>query len=441
MIFSAQLDRLPTRTGVHQRQTTSIYVLRIPTWKRNLREKGLRKQVPSWYENGRVTVIHASRNLATDSPMSSIRTLAISCLIAAWAGYALLAQTKQVEYKPSATPLSKVVELNFARWDRDHDKSLDLFEVDHIIEDHNVRGSHAALAVAIRRKLAEDKDSNHPAITHDKLIKLVDTPDFAKNVASLTKHLETIDLELFLPKDPELSTFSQGKLNDCYLLSAIAAQVNRNPKFIREMIHPEVTGGFRVTFGDGQKIQVSPLTEGELLLGAKLDERHGSWLAVVEKAYGVIRKRDRAAKGEKPNAKTGTNDFEALNWGSSSVTIALITGHHTESLHLNKEPQVDKVHNLLIDLTKKRKLMCVGKSNDNCPPGIVGSHVYAILGYDANQKIVTVFNPWGNNFTPKGPSGKQHGWVTKNGHFAVPLDQFHAVFRDVVYETDKPLTK
>ena len=51
-------------------------------------------------------------------------------------------------------------------------------------------------------------------------------------------------------------------------LSAIAAQVHRNPKAIREMIHPEVTGGFRVVFGDGQKIEVAPLTDGELLLGS-----------------------------------------------------------------------------------------------------------------------------------------------------------------------------
>jgi hypothetical protein len=178
-----------------------------------------------------------------------------------------------------------------------------------------------------------------------------------------------------------------------------------------------------------------------LLLGARLDNRHGSWLVVVEKAYGIIRKRDRAKKGDKPTDKTGIDPFDALNWGSSAVTVALLTGHHAESMHLGNQSSLDQIHNLLTEMTKKRRLLCVGKSNENCPPGIVGSHAYAILGYDAQQKIVTIFNPWGNNFTPKGPSGKEHGYTTKNGQFTVPLDQFHAVFRDVVYETDKPLAK
>ena len=36
------------------------------------------------------------------------------------------------------------------------------------------------------------------------------------------------------------------------------------------MIHPVVTGGFQVAFGNGQKIPVSRLTDTELLLGADL---------------------------------------------------------------------------------------------------------------------------------------------------------------------------
>ena len=68
------------------------------------------------------------------------------------------------------------------------------------------------------------------------------------------KQLETIDRDLFLPTDPDLSTFNQGRLGDCYLLSTIAAEAHRSPKAVRGMIRPEVTGGFQVVFGNGQKI-------------------------------------------------------------------------------------------------------------------------------------------------------------------------------------------
>lgn len=204
------------------------------------------------------------------------------------------------------------------------------------------------------------------------------------------------------------------------------------------MIHPQVTGGFHVIFGDGQKIQVGPLSDSELLLGAKLDSRHGSWLAVLEKAYGIIRKREHAKKNDKGSP---VEPIETLNWGDSAVTISLLTGRHTDSLKLGTSSKIEQLHELLISVMKKRHLICTGTNHDKPPPGMGANHAYAVLGYDANQRHVTVFNPWGNSFTPKGPPGKANGFMTKNGMFTLPLDQFHSIFSDVVYETDRPLTK
>ena len=276
---------------------------------------------------------------------------------------------------------------------------------------------------------------------HQQLLKLVEEHEFIKSVDHVVKHLETIDRELFLATDPDLATFNQGRLNDCYLLSAIAAQSHRSPKAIREMIHHEVTGGFQVLYGDGQKIHVVPLTDSELLLGARLDNRHGSWLAVLEKSYGVIRKRERAKKGDKAAPGAITLPIETLNFGNTGAIISLLTGHHVESLKLGKSSLPDQVHSLLSDMTQKKRLLCVGKNTDQGPPGIVNNHAYAILGYDAHERHVNVFNPWGNNFTPKGSPGKANGYATKNGRFTVPLNDFHSVFSDVVYETDRPLSK
>lgn len=336
-------------------------------------------------------------------------------------------------------PLSQVVERHFARWDKDHDDALALLEVDRLIEDHSIHGRLAALVVCLRNQMTS-KD-HPPKLSHQQLLKLVEERDFAKSVEQNAKHLETIDRELFLPADPNLATFNQGRLEDCYLLSAIAAQVHRSPKAIHEMIHPQVTGEFRVLFGDGQTIQVPALTEAELLLGARLDNRHGSWLAVLEKSYGIIRKRDRIKKGDKTAGTTAIVPVDTLNFGDSAVTISLLTGRHSESLKLDKSSHPDQVHHLLTDITKKRRLVCVGKNKDKGPPGIVTNHVYTILAYDENERHVNIFNPWGNNFTPKGAPGTANGYATKNGQFTVPLDQFHTVFSDVIYETDRPLSK
>ena len=101
------------------------------------------------------------------------------------------------------------------------------------------------------------------------VLKLAKDRDFEKAVESTIKQLETIDRDLFLPTDPDLATFHQGRLGDCYLLSTLAANAHRRPQVIRSMIHPEVTGGFQVEFGNGQRIKVATLTDCELLVGAQ----------------------------------------------------------------------------------------------------------------------------------------------------------------------------
>jgi hypothetical protein len=349
------------------------------------------------------------------------------------------AEKKPVTAKPVKIPLPELVEKHFAHWDRDHDDVLDLSEVDHVIEDHSVHARQAALVVCLRHHLT--KKGNAPFLTHQELLKLVEQPGFAKTVERTATHLETIDRELFLPTDPNLATFSQGGLGDCYLLAAIAAQVHRSPKAIRDMIHPEVTGGFRVVFGDGRKIEVPPLTDSELLLGANLDSRHGSWLAVLEKSYGIIRKRDRAKTQDKAARARLIVPEETMGSGHLEVTLSLLTGRQTEVMHLGPSSHRERVHNVLVETTKKRRLVCVDTTNDKAPPGMGKRHSYAILGYDEHKRQVTVFNPWGNNFTPKGPAGTANGYATKNGVFTVPLDQFQKVFSDLAYETGRPLKK
>jgi hypothetical protein len=371
--------------------------------------------------------------------MRIFRTATLLALLLLFAAQTAQAQKTPAHAKPAADSLAQLVEKHFARWDKNHDNVLDLYEVDRLIEDHSVHGRLAALVVSLRYHMT--KKGNSPVLPRKELLKLVEEHDFEKSVGRAAKHLQMIDRELFLPTDPDLATFNQGRLDDCYLLAVIAGQAHRSPKAIREMIHPEVTGGFRVVFGDGQKIEVPPLTDGELLLGAKLDSRHGSWLAVLEKAYGIIRKRERAKKADQAARAAATVPVETLNWGNSGEIISLITGRQTGSLRLGKSSKAEEVHNLLAEVSKKKRLVCAGTSHDKAPPGIVLNHAYAILGYDAHERQVKIFNPWGNDFTPKGSAGMTHGYSTKKGRFTIPLDQFQKVFSDVVYETSRRIAK
>ena len=121
-----------------------------------------------------------------------------------------------------AAAIAQVIEKNFDRWDHNHNGSLELQEVDRQVENHNVHGRQAAVIYQLRRRLA-GKDAQ-PRIAREDLLKLAKDRGFQKAVESSLKQLETIDRDLFLPTDPDLSTFHQGRLGDCYLLSTLAAK-------------------------------------------------------------------------------------------------------------------------------------------------------------------------------------------------------------------------
>ena len=175
-----------------------------------------------------------------------------------------------------------------------------------------------------------------------------------------------------------------------------------------------------------------------------MDSRHGSWLAVLEKAYGIIRDRDRekAKKAGKPGKPREIVPTESLGGGSCPPIIALLTGHLAESVRV-RNASSEHLHALLVDLNAKRRLMCLGLGDKDGkhPPGTGNHHAYGVFGYNSQQRRVTIFNPWGNNFTPKGPPGIANGYPTVNGLFTVPLDEFRQVFTALDYETDKPAHK
>ena len=68
-------------------------------------------------------------------------------------------------------------------------------------------------------------------------------------------------------------------------------------------------------------------------------------------------------------------------------------------------------------------------------PGLGYHHAYAIMAFDSKTDQVTVWNPWGQHFQPKGPEGAEHGFATEHGKFHVPLKTVYQCFSTVHLET------
>ena len=365
----------------------------------------------------------------------------LAAVLAAQVSAALAAEAKQAG-------LPQFIEANFPLWNANHDGVLRREEIDRLMGNRSIQGREAAVLVTIYRQMKKDDDGGENAQrTKAEVLALAGDRDFQKAVDAATKKLDSLDRRLFAPGDPDLLSFHQGHVGDCFLLAAIAADVHRDPTAVRLMIHTASNGGFKVAFRDGSLINVPALTDAELLLGSKMDGNHGIWLGVLEKAYGIIRERISAEKTGEPVDPKAAPPEEVISGGRPGPIISLLTGHEAKGVRNEHGPHKngkgmsnEQLHELLMQLTRDRRLMCTAVSRDaKHPPGIAGHHVYAVFGYDAAKREVILFNPWGQTFQPQGEPGPTHGYPVSHGVFNVPLGDFREIFNGIVYETTTPV--
>jgi hypothetical protein len=289
----------------------------------------------------------------------------------------------------------------FTAWDNNGDGSLDLKELNAVIENPNVRGSDAAIAVYLHRHLQVDKEGQANGLSLAEVQSLAASPEVQRIITSRAWHIEAIDHELFAPEDPNLATFHQGGIGDCYLLAVIGAYVFQHPAAVREMILA-TNGGFQIQFGTGRIVNVGPLTDSELIMGASEGRDHGLWLAVLEKAYAQI---DLENKERKTGATIGADDEVTTDFighgGYYSPVIVLLSGHRAAGAPLGRwvkdDPQggLQRAGELLAKLSAQHRLMATGSTGDKTrklPRGIVHGHIYGVLGYNPATQMVMVFN-------------------------------------------------
>jgi len=337
----------------------------------------------------------------------------------------------------------------FTSWDKNHDGKLDLWELNVVIENPQIHGNESAIAAVLRRRLQPDEadEGGHKSLSREQVMAMADDPQIQKVITRHAWHIQAINHALFLTTDPNLETFHQGGMGDCYLLAVIGAYVYHHPLSVRAMIQPQANGGFEVHFGNGRIVPVDPLTDAELLMGAAEGKDHGIWLSVLEKAYARINEEAREMKtGEEIDADEAVYTDLIGHGGYYGPVISRLTGHRTSGAPIGKwlkeNPQTGyrKLHELLTKLAVEHRLMATGtRGGKPLPKGIAHGHVYAVLSYNPSTQLVLMFNPWGNHVKPANPPGLLNGYLTEHGMFQVPLVDFNELFAGFTYETDKPV--
>lgn len=366
----------------------------------------------------------------------------------------------RAEQPAAASPAVRDALAGFARWDADGDGALDGAEMDRAIASPDTRGGEAAAAVALRRIARRATPGEDKRFTRDSILGLsalpridsaandegnpeADAPDSRADIdryhAAAMRKINQSPRGLFVG-EPRLAGFRQGRLGTCFSLAPLAALMNADPERAARIFHAAPDGSsFTVVFGLGYSVTVTPLTDGEIALGADTGG-NGFWAALYEKAVGELR---RGASDAPPHAI-------ATRGGSAGAMVVALTGRSIRRFSCKpwlpgskfddqeRAEKLNELRELLRAGAAGKKLMTAGTSGKTLKvPSLSRNHAYAVLGYDAATDLVTFRDPHGQDFEPAGQAGLKHGYPVARGIFRVPASDAVRIMSGFAFETDE----
>ncbi len=349
--------------------------------------------------------------------------------------HGLLAQTEQKPQSgPPPTPFSTLVRENFDRWDHNHDGQLTTPELDLNVLNPHIRGDAAAALAELKsvQRYNADDHKQTPPLTLDALAqyelaikrhKRVEH-DYDENFRLLKSKLDQVSRQLFPDKLPRLTSIHQGDLGDCYFLSMVGALASQRPHTIVEMIKDNADGTYSVKFPGAKLVTIKAPTDTEISLGSTAGS-DGLWVVVLEKAFGKL-----ANIHRRPGRKKKEVTDVIAHGGSTDETIPLLTSHSCDGVDKQLGVALEKAF-------AHHRLVSTSPEEGREPPELYSSHVYAVIGFDFQKKVVTVYDCDPEEFTPKGPPGLKNGYPFKDGVFTMPLHEFIYVFKSVNIENNE----
>lgn len=352
--------------------------------------------------------------------------------------------------KADPAPFITALEAIFPSWDLDKNGALSMAELDERLADPEVKGEEAAVLAAVKR-LARGKTTGAVPRTLDCLREIAATPAAARSYASQAtpapdlpamfkdslRRIQQAKRELFVGSGPALEKLRQGKMGNCFSLAPLGCLLHRNPNDVRSMLRAHEDGTYTVKLG-AREVRVPAPTEAEIALSSS-SESTGLWSNVYEKAAGVARNELRDAKD-----RVGTPLDAIARGGSAGTMLAFITGHEMVRFTLSwaknskttPEDRAAKLTELRSRLTQAFSSGACVTTGTTSPkmPGILGGHAYGVLGYDAATDGITVWDPHGDDFTPKGEAGPKSGYPRKDGVCTMPLEVFASQFAGLAFE-------
>ena len=195
----------------------------------------------------------------------------------------------------------------------------------------------------------------------------------------------------------------QGFLGDCYFVSTLAETALRNNSAILNMFVDNGDGTYTVKFfNNGQPTYVTvdtylPTDSAGRAIYAGLRMVYNNagnelWTALAEKAYVQLNE----LGWERPGlAGSGTNAYSAISGGYCYAAQSIVNGVGTTAFTWTSS---GTSFNAFVSAWNAGKLINFATKAAPASSSIVPNHAYAVVGYNAVNQTITLFNPWGISY-------------------------------------------
>ncbi len=219
------------------------------------------------------------------------------------------------------------------------------------------------------------------------------------------------------------SDIYQGGLGDCYFLSALAEVAKDSPATISSMFISNGDNTYTVRFyANGKADYVTVNTQlpvdqyGRFVfadMGAMAKSAGNElWVALAEKAF--VQWHQTGLEGE-GSSNTSANQYTAISGGWMGTALSEITGKAASMF--NSVSSSNSFSNF-VQAFNAGDLMEFGSVSSPTLSTVVGNHAYALVGYNATNQTVTLFNPWGINNGSSMPGLVTLTWAQVQANFA-----------------------
>jgi len=196
------------------------------------------------------------------------------------------------------------------------------------------------------------------------------------------------------------SDIHQGSLGDCYFVASLGEVALKNQAAITNMFIVNGDGTYTVRFyhnNVADYVTVDsylPTNSGGSLMYANRGAYYASasnelWTALAEKAYVQM---NEAGWTRGSLTGTGQNAYAAIEGGYIYAALTHITGQSTTAFAYTVGASS---FTTFVDAYNQGKSIGFASKSTPASNQVVGNHAYAVVGYNATNQTVTLFNPWG----------------------------------------------